>query len=211
MGAATTLRQAIENRGPYAVWDLMTEEERQQAATALWTEGDRQTRVAIELALAKDLKFRPQSLRKLPVERLVGRLVRMADTLPDTVLFQFLFHLHLAQRRPLLASFLDAVGLPHTDGVLELAEDSPEPETDKVTAAGTALVAEHGHPALVYLATLRVADAGFWKGVDPVLDRHDEQGEAVATPEPEPEPEPERTAKAAKTTKAARTAKAATS
>lgn len=198
MTDVSTLKQAIEDRGPYAVWDLMTEDEQQQAARALWTEGDRQTRAAIELALAKDLKFRPQSLRKLPVERLVGRLARMADTLPDTVLFQFLFHLHLAERRPLLASFLDAVGLPHTDGVLELAEDSPEPEVDRVTTAAAALVAEHAHPALVYLATLRVADAGFWKGVDSVLETHDEKGAAIPAPAPEPAPTASPKAKPAK-------------
>ncbi len=190
MAAATTLLQAIEGRGPYAVWDLMTEEERQRAAAALWTEGDRPTRAAIELALAKDLKFRPQSLRRLPVERILARLVRMADTLPDTVLFQFLFHLHLADRRPLLAAFLDALGLPHTDGVLELADDTPDPDPATVTGAATALVEEHGHQALVYLATLRVADAAFWQGVDRVLERHDEKGEPVAGAEPEPEARP---------------------
>jgi hypothetical protein len=180
MADTTTLKDALEIRGPYAVWDLMTEDERAAAAAALWNEGDRDTRAAIELALAKEMKFRVQSLRKVSTERLLGRLVRMADKLPDTVLFQFLFHLHMADRRPLLAAFLDAVGLPHEDGVLNLDDDAEDPAVEKVTAAAQSLVADHGHEALVYLATLRVADADFWGGVDPVLEGFDDHGEAVA-------------------------------
>lgn len=176
----TTLKDTLEIRGSYAVWDLMTEDERAAAAAALWSEGDHDTRAAIELALAREMKFRVQSLRKVSTERLLGRLVRMADDLPETVLFQFLFHLHMADRRPLLATFLDAVGLPHEDGVLTLDDDAEDPAVEKVTAAAQSLVADHGHEALIYLATLRVADADFWAGVDPVLEGFDDRGEAVA-------------------------------
>lgn len=180
MTATTTFKDALEARGPYAVWDLMTEDEREAAARALWQQGDRPTRAAIEAALAKEMKFRPQSLRKLSADRVVGRLVRMVDELPDTVVFQFLFHLHMADRRTLLAEFLDAVGLPHEDGVLDLPEDQPDPEPEAVKKAADALVASHGHEALVYLGTLRVADEVFWGGVDPVLQGFGEDGEAVA-------------------------------
>jgi len=180
MTTTTTFKDALETRGPYAVWDLMTEDEREAAARALWQHGDRATRAAIDTALAKEMKFRPQSLRKLPADRVVGRLVRMVDDLPDTVVFQFLFHLHMADRRPLLAEFLDAVGLPHEDGVLDLPEDQPDPDPAAVTKAAEQLVSAHGHEALVYLGTLRVADEVFWAGVDPVLETVDDAGEAAA-------------------------------
>jgi hypothetical protein len=181
MTATTTFKDALEARGPYAVWDLMTEDEREAAARALWQQGDRPTRAAIEAALAKEMKFRPQSLRKLSVDRVVSRLVRMVDELPDTVVFQFLFHLHMADRRALLAEFLDAVGLPHEDGVLDLPEDQPDPDPEAVKKAADALVASHGHEALVYLGTLRVADEVFWGGVDQVLQGFGDDGEAVTT------------------------------
>jgi hypothetical protein len=184
MADQTTLKDAVATRGPYAVWDLMTDDEKTAASRQLWTQGDQQTRTAIEVALAKEMKFRPQSLRKVSADRIVARLVRMADTLPDTVLFQFLFHLHLGERRHLLAEFLDGIGLPHDDGVLELPEDATDPDPEAVTAAADNLVVGHGHEALVYLATLYVADDAFWAGVGSTLNRHDEAGEEIAKPKP---------------------------
>ena len=73
MTEISKLSDAVESRGPYAVWDLMTEEERQEAARALWASDDRRSRMPIEIALAKELKFRPQSVRQLAAERVAGR------------------------------------------------------------------------------------------------------------------------------------------
>lgn len=184
MADVTTLKEAVAERGPYGVWDLMTDDEKNAAARALWNESDRDTRAAIELALAQDMKFRPQSVRKLPLDRVVPRLVRKAPDLPDTVLFQYLFHFHMAERRPLLVEFLDAAGLPNDDGVLDLPEEYEGPDADAVSKAAGDLVADHGHDALVYLATLKVADDEFWDGLDGVLEAHDESGEPVKAAKP---------------------------
>jgi hypothetical protein len=34
--ADTTLLEAVESRGPYAVWDLMDDDEKKAAAIAFW-------------------------------------------------------------------------------------------------------------------------------------------------------------------------------
>ncbi len=177
--ATKTLMTAVEENGSYAVWDLMDDEEKTAAAKALWAGGDRETRAAIELGLAAELKFRPQSVRRLPAAKVAPRLVRMATTYPETVLFQFLFHLHMSERRDLLVEFLDAVELPHDEGVLDLEEDTAPPDAKKVEAASKSLAEAHGKKALIYLATLRVADEQFWSGVDSVLAKYDADGEAV--------------------------------
>ena len=179
MAELVTLKDAVDQRGPYAVWDLMSEDEQREAATALWEHADRSSRAAIELALAKELKFRPKSVHQLPAERVLGRLLRLAPDLPDTVLFQFLFHLHMECRRELLVEFLDAVGLPHKDGVLDLPEDQEAPEAAGVDKAARALIKGHDRRALIYLATLRVADKDFWSGLDGVLEGYADDGEAV--------------------------------
>ena len=90
MAETTTLLEALEQRGPYAVWNLMSDDDKKQAAKAFWNGADRDSRAALEMALAQDLKFRPQSVRQLSAERVAGRLVRLAETLPETVLFQYL-------------------------------------------------------------------------------------------------------------------------
>lgn len=164
-----TLFEALEQDGPYAVWDLMNEDERRLAAQTLWRDADHEARAVVETTLAKELKFRPHALRKLPVEKLAARLVRMAPDMPDTLLFQFLFYLHMGERRPLMVEFLDAVGLPHDDGVLNLPEDADPPAKEPVEKAGRDLLKAHDHEALVYLSTLMVADKELWEGLEPVL------------------------------------------
>jgi hypothetical protein len=170
MADAETLKDALAQRGPYAVWELMTDDDRQAAAAALWKGADRDTRALLEMTLAKDLKFRPQSVRKLSSDKVIGRLVRLAEDLPENLLFQYLFHLHMSDRRPLLAEFLDGAGVPHDDGVLDLPDDFEGPDAVKVEQAATDLVKAKGHDAVVYLATLKVADGEFWSALDNVLD-----------------------------------------
>ncbi|MCG6949740.1 MAG: hypothetical protein LJE93_12585 [Acidobacteria bacterium] len=177
--AETTLLEAVESRGPYAVWDLMDEDEKKAAAVAFWNGADRESRSALEMALATELKFRQQSVRQLSAERVAGRLVRLADSLPESVLFQYLFHLHMDQRRPLMVSYLDAVGLPHDDGALDLPDDFEGPDAEKVEKAGRDLAGSEGKTALVYLATLLVADADFWMGLEPVLKEYSSEGEVI--------------------------------
>ncbi len=176
MADQLTLLEAVEQRGPYAVWELMDDDEKKAAAVAFWNEADRESRSAIEVALAQDLKFRPQSVRQLSAERVAGRLVRLADSLPETVLFQYLFHLHMSGRRPLMVEYLDAVGLPHDDGALDLPDDFEGPDGEKVEAAARDLVKAREHEALVYLGTLIVADTDFWKALEPVLKEYAEDG-----------------------------------
>jgi hypothetical protein len=175
-----TLFDAIESRGPYAVWDLMDDDEKKAAAVAFWNNADRESRSALEMALAAELKFRQRSVRQLTAERVAGRLVRMADSLPETVLFQYLFHLHMDQRRPLMVGYLDAIGLPHDDGALDLPEDFEGPDAGKVEKAGRDLVKAEGKSALIYLGTLMVADDEFWAGLEPVLKEYAADGSAAA-------------------------------
>lgn len=179
MADTMSLMEAVEERGPFAVWELMSDDEKRAAAVEFWDGADRESRAALEMALAKDLKFRPQSVRQLSAERVAGRLVRLAEELPETVLFQYLFHLHMGGRRPLMVGFLDAVGLPHDNGALELPEDFEGPDAAKVEQAGRELAGSQGHDALVYLGTLMVADGEFWTGLEPVLKEYAADGSAL--------------------------------
>jgi len=179
MADTTTLLEAIENGGPYAVWDLMDDDDKKAAAVAFWNGADRESRSALEVALAAELKFRQRSVRQLTADKVAGRLVRLADSLPETVLFQYLFHLHMDQRRPLMVAFLDEVGLPHDNGALDLPDDFEGPDAAKVEKAGRNLADSKGGEALVYLATLMVADADFWSGLEPVLREFNADGTAA--------------------------------
>ena len=179
MADQTTLLEAVESRGPYAVWDLMDDDDKKAAAVGFWNGADRESRSALEIALAAELKFRQQSVRQLSANKVAGRLVRLAEGLPETVLFQYLFHLHMSERRPLMVDFLDAVGLPHDNGALDLPDEFDGPDAEKVEQAGRDLAKGGERKALVYLGTLMVADADFWVGLEPVLKEFLADGEAV--------------------------------
>ena len=176
----TTLKDAIDARGPLAVWALMTDDEKKLASAALWSNADRESRMAIEMALAKEMKFRPQSVRRLSAEQAAPRLARLAEELPEAAFFQFLFHLHMVERRELMVEYLDAVGLPHKEGVLDLPDDAEAPTAEASAGPARELVAKHGREALVYLGTLVVADAAYWEGMLDVLAEWDESGEAIS-------------------------------
>ncbi len=135
--------------------------------------------MAVEMMVAKDMKFRPQSVRKLSAERVAPRLARLAAEMPATAFFQFLFHFHMAEGRELMVEYLDAVGLPHKNGVLDLPDEFEAPTAEATAGPARDLIAKHGREALVYLGTLAVADAEFWDGMSPVLEGWDEDGEAV--------------------------------
>lgn len=174
-----SLREAVEERGPYAVWDLLTGEEQRAAAAAAWDNAEGEGRLLLQATVAKELKFRPQTVHRLPAAKVAGRLAHMARRLPEDLVFQLLFHFHLAERRELLSELLDAVGLPHDNGVLDLPEDADPPEEAKVKEAAQAVLASHGREALVYLATLEVADRDFWNGLGEVLEGFDASGEPL--------------------------------
>jgi hypothetical protein len=180
MADQETLLEAVESRGPYAVWDLMDDDDKRAAAIGFWKGADRDSRSALEMALATELKFRQQSVRQLSAERVAGRLVRLAESLPETVLFQYLFHLHMSERRPLMVDFLDRVGLPHDDGALDLPDDFDGPDAEKVEKAGRDLAAGGDKKALLYLGTLMVADDDFWAGLEPVLKEFSAEGTALS-------------------------------
>jgi hypothetical protein len=180
MAENRSLREALDAGGAFEVWRLLTEDEQRQAAAALWSNADTKSRQPLELALAKTLKFRPKMVRHLSAEKVAGRLVRLIKDLPEPVAFQYLFHLHMSERRELMGKFLDAVGLPHEDGVLDLEEDASAPAEDAVATAGRGLLKEHGHEALVYLGTLWVADKEFWAGLGELLDGYDDNGDELA-------------------------------
>ncbi len=77
------------------------------------------------MALAKRLNFRTKSVQGLPVERRARHLAQLPDV-SDALAGRALIAYHFAHERPLMAAFLDALGIAHEDGLIT-AEDVPSP------------------------------------------------------------------------------------
>ena len=153
---------------PAHIWREMTAEQRLAAAVALWDDGDSAPQQAEAVhAIARQLRFRPQSVLRLPAEKRARHLASLR-VVSESIASRALVVYHLATQRPMLAAFLDALGIAHEDGLIaEGAKDSPDAAT--LRAAAVALL-EAFPPADVrtYFLTLAAQDPATWEALGPL-------------------------------------------
>jgi hypothetical protein len=80
----------------------------------------------------------------------------------DAVATRALISYHLAAQRPLMAAFLDALGIAHENGVIN-SEEVPKPDPAKLAAAVESV--QKTFPAddvSLYLRTLEIIDGDTW-------------------------------------------------
>lgn len=149
-----------------AIWNDLPRETREQAAVALWTDGqiDRADRARALVPWLTARGLRLQYLEKLPRTR---RASLMAEGgVPEETAQQLLISFHLVHRRELLGAFLDALGVAHDRGLIEGDIDLEPPDAEAVERAVRAV--EGGfEPAQVelYLRTLAATDPVTWAAV----------------------------------------------
>jgi hypothetical protein len=163
----------LDDLTPSRLWQHLDGAARAAAARALYRHaGDDPGAVAgADAALARAVKFRPASVRKMPPDKRASMLARAVapDDLLATTLLQ---SLHLAERRPLLGAFLDALGVKHEDGAIdpEVHLQAP-PEATLEAAAATVLGRFPAAEVEVYLLSLVAVDPDTWGGLKAVLAR----------------------------------------
>jgi MoxR-like ATPase len=146
---------------PGRVWRRMTAEQRQRAARAFWRDetGAAERAQAVQL-IAQHMKSRPKTVAALDDERR-ARYLASVPTLSDAMAARVLMLYHLAEQRPMMGAFLDALGIAHDDGVIR--NDDAVPDAGKVAAAAAAIA--DAYPAAdvsIYLNTLLSQDPGTW-------------------------------------------------
>lgn len=148
------------------LWKHLTREERLLAATAFWKEPPREMLGAALAAIVKARHLRPQVARSMSPEEQARALAAVSDP-GEMVAASLLVALHLGGRRPLLGTFLDAVGLPHEDGILKEAADEAPPVSVEAARRGVeALLASHPpRDVWVYLNTLHLQDPERWSSL----------------------------------------------
>ena len=148
------------------LWKHLPPEERLLAATAFFAEPPPELAGAALGALVKARHLRPQAARALAPDGQARILATVLD--PGEPLAQgLLVSLHLGHRRPLLGAFLDALSLPHEDGVLKEEAESAAPVS--VEEAKSAVVALAPFPAAevrTYLNTLWLQDPERWGALE---------------------------------------------
>jgi hypothetical protein len=149
------------------LWKALTPEERAQGVSAALDDDENGwVKTTTRSAIAGALKFRPQTVATWPRAKLVSEATRLP--LDDAQLLSaFIVDLHLGHRRPMMAAFLDSLGIPNDEGRIdsESTEVGPQ-EPAKVKAAGDALVANFpADEVATYFLTLLLQDAAVWNGL----------------------------------------------
>ncbi|MBI3491077.1 MAG: hypothetical protein HY047_04710 [Acidobacteria bacterium] len=149
---------------PSRLWKRMTLEQRQRAAHAFWQDPeatDDQAQAA--LLIAQQKKFRAKTVISLDVDRKARHLASLAS-LPETIAARALVTYHLAEQRPLMGAFLDALGIAHENGLIK--GDGIRPDAAKVGPAVAKISKQFpADDVRIYLDTLRCQDPETWGGL----------------------------------------------
>ncbi len=148
------------------LWRSADRNTRLQAAEAFWKSNseDRLQQAQAEAYLAKRLNLRPATARRLPSERKAAYLAGF-ENMPEQMCGQLWAAFYLTHRREMLSMFLDALSIPHKQGLMEDERVAP-PTVEALTPAIRQLVERFGADEVRrYLSILFARDAAFWSGL----------------------------------------------
>ena len=147
---------------PSQLWKQLTPERKLQAAEAFWNDENAGVEQAeAVMTIAQRIKFRPKSVMALPREKKARHLVALG-AVSELVAARLLVAYHLAQQRPLMGSFLDALGIKHDQGLIE-ADDVEPPAPEKLREAAAAVAGQYPvEDVALYLSTLVWQDPETW-------------------------------------------------
>jgi hypothetical protein len=164
-------RVDLAHCAPSQLWAALDPEVRLAAARSLYAHdwGQTPTRREADIAIMQGMRFRETAVRQLPVEKrasYLARSIRPNDSLASSLLLA----LHLQRKRPILAAFMDALAIPHKDGLIAEDHDVKPPTAAALKKASKVL--RDAFPAddvELYLASLYVLDRDTWGGLADVV------------------------------------------
>jgi hypothetical protein len=147
---------------PSRIWKRLSPAQRLEAAEPFWNdEHSTDQQVEAVTAIASFLKFRTKSVLALPTEKRARYLATLPN-LSDTIAARALINYHLARQRPMMASFLDSLGIAHEEGLITDESISP-PGAEKLRAAAGELAAKFpAEHVSLYFSTLVSQDPDTW-------------------------------------------------
>jgi hypothetical protein len=147
---------------PTQLWKQLSSERRLKAADAFWRDENAETeQLEAITTIAQKMKFRPKTVLSLSNEKRAKYLATLAP-ISELVAARLLVAYHLEYQRPMMASFLDALGIAHDDGLI--ADDQVKtPEPPALHAAAKTIAASYpAEDVALYLSTLRWQDPDTW-------------------------------------------------
>lgn len=159
---STNMPEAPTIALPSQLWKSLTPDRKLRAAEAFWKdEGAGAEQAEAILVIAQRIKFRARSVASLPIEKKTRHLASLLSV-SEMMAARLLVAYHLEYQRPMMGSFLDALGVTHDNGMI--ADDSVQPPGEaKLKAAATAIAATYpAQDVALYLSTLLWQDMETW-------------------------------------------------
>jgi len=152
------------------LWRALSREARLEAAHSFWERPTEEAAVAAAQEIVKILRVRPQAFHKVPLDQRIRAVAGLAAP-PDSLAEALLISLHVDARRDLLVAFLDALAIPHEEGMIGDEDEFAPPTADAVRAALPGLLerfpADH---IAVYWNALWLQDGERWAALAEVVD-----------------------------------------
>ena len=147
------------------LWKRLEREEKLAAAGRFFAEPPQEVYGSALGAIVKARHLRPQVARSMSPEDQGRALASVLDP-GEPVAAALLVALHLGARREMLGVFLDAVGLPHEEGILKDEADAATLDDTALRAGLDALKKRFNpHEIRTYLNTLWLQDPDRWGGL----------------------------------------------
>jgi hypothetical protein len=149
---------------PSRLWKHLTLDQRTRIAHAFWADEEAtDDQVQAALLIAQQKKFRPKTVIGLDVERKARHLATLGS-LPEQIAARALIVYHLAEQRPLMGAFLDAVGIAHENGLIQ--DEEVKPDAEKIGPAADQIAKEFPRDDVrIYFSTLICQDPDTWAGL----------------------------------------------
>jgi hypothetical protein len=139
--------------------------ERRVALVTHIIKSSREARALYIQRLASKSGFRPVTLQTWPVDKLAREIVRMKAETPSDEL-DLLHTLYVDLEPAIQITFLDAAGVPHTNGNMGDELAPPYADAEAVVRGAAAVKAAHGEDGVRYLKTLARYSREGWPGVE---------------------------------------------
>jgi hypothetical protein len=140
----------------------MSVDRRIEAAEAFWRDPNgRNEQGEVIAGISARLKFRPKSVVTLPVDRKAKYLVGL-PIVSELVAARILVAYHIEYQRPMMAAFMDALGIAHEDGLISDEQVQPPGEAKLREAAVALAISFPSDDVALYLSTLTWQDPDAW-------------------------------------------------
>jgi hypothetical protein len=150
--------------------ELADADRRRTILTHFWKHAEPAHRLVVQAHLARALKFREETIRKMTPEKKADLLAsRIGLPELDQFLEMALMQYHTRDRSEMMAAFLDRWNVPHENGSIEV-DDYTVPTADQVRDAVKTLDYDRAD-VIIYLATAGLLMADAWRDATwPVVD-----------------------------------------